>query len=63
MYSRIIQPLDTEKPVLKFFEDGEWLKIEAQGQPIRYIKKKMAVQILAAFRNHSFEEKSDLIII
>jgi hypothetical protein len=50
-----------EEPVLKFYEEGDWLRIEAQGVPTRYMRKELAKNMLAQIGRHSVSEKSDLL--
>jgi hypothetical protein len=50
-------------PMMKFFEDGEWLRVEAQDGNTRYMKKSDAQTLLYWIGQHSQTEKSDLILI
>ena len=54
--------IDVSKPVMQFFEDGDWLRIEAQGKETRYLKKTLAKMMLVQIGQHSVAEKSDLIV-
>jgi hypothetical protein len=52
-----------EKPVMEFYEDGEWLRIEVPGYKTRYLKKTIAAKLLAAIGAHAVSSKSDFIIV
>jgi hypothetical protein len=51
--------LSIERPVLEFYEDGDWLRIESPGKKTRYIQKNIAIKLLTAFGEHSFVEKPE----
>jgi hypothetical protein len=55
--------IQLSKPVMEFYEDGDWLRIETQGKPDRYIRKESARKLLALFGSKSVKEKSDLLIV
>jgi hypothetical protein len=46
--NRLLVPtrVDVSKPVMQFFEDGPWLRIESPGQPTRYLGQKEATELL-----------------
>lgn len=52
-----------EEPAFLFYEEGDWLRIEAQGQPTRYLKKDLAIRAFTWIGKHSVKEKNDLILI
>jgi hypothetical protein len=54
--------IDTKKPVMEFFEDGEFLKIVVPSQNTRYLKKTIAQAILRAIGEHATEERTTLYV-
>jgi len=54
--------INLEKPVMEFFEDGDWLRIEVPNFKTRYLKKSVAAKLLAAIGAHAVSSKSDFII-
>jgi hypothetical protein len=59
----IPKKVNVQIPVLEFFEDGDWLRIEAQGRPTRYMRKELAKNMLAQIGRNSVSEKSDFAIL
>lgn len=49
-------------PVMTFYEEGDWLRIEVPGRPTRLIEKRIAVQILRDFGTQSVSEKSEIYV-
>jgi len=54
--------INLDKPVMEFYEDGDWLRIEVPGFKTRYLKKNIAAKLLAAIGAHAVSSKSDFII-
>lgn len=52
-----------EEPAFVFYEEGDWLRIEAQGQPTRYLKKELAMQAFIWIGKNSVREKNDFLIL
>jgi len=52
-----------DKPVISFYEDGDWLRIETVGRKPRYLRKQIAVRLLQKIGQLSEAEKNDLLII
>jgi hypothetical protein len=46
-------------PLMKFFEDGEWLRVEEQTRGTRYIKKSDAQALLIWIGQNSQKEKTE----
>jgi hypothetical protein len=51
----------TADPVMTFFEEGDWLRIESSIGD-RYLPKAIARKILREIGKHSVKEKSELIL-
>jgi len=54
--------INLEKPVMQFFEDGDWLRIEVPNYKTRYLKKTIASKLLVAIGKYAVSSKSDFII-
>jgi hypothetical protein len=57
-----MNPLLIKGPVLEFFEDGEWLRIECPGHKTRYLNKKYACELLRQIGLHAVTLKSDIVV-
>jgi hypothetical protein len=57
--AKLIYPL---KPVMTFYEDGDWLRIESQDGSVRYLHKQPAEDLLRWMGMQSQKEKSELVI-
>lgn len=57
------QSIDVASPVIEFYEEGDWLRVEAQGKPTRYLPRKEAIEMIRYIGANTVSEKSDLIII
>ena len=54
---------DALSPMVEFFEDGpDWLRVEAQNQPTRYLRRSQAEKIMRAIGLMSVKLKSDCIV-
>lgn len=47
------------KPVIQFYEEGDWLRIEAVGKKTRYMRKETAIQFLSLIGSLSQEAKDE----
>lgn len=50
------------EPVMEFFEEGDWLRIEVPGKRTRYIEKEIAKNLLFHFGKNAVSEKSKIIV-
>ena len=51
------------KPVLTFYEDGAWLRIECKDMEDRYLPWRSGKELLKWIGENSVSQKSDLIIV
>lgn len=58
----LTKSIDVTLPVMKFYEDGDWLRIVVPGRPDRFLSKKLATDMMRQIGVHSLAEKPDLIL-
>jgi hypothetical protein len=50
------------QPVMTFWEDGDWLRIQSQDGSVRYLHKHPASDLLRWIGFESQKEKSELVL-
>jgi hypothetical protein len=59
----ITQPFQPSKPVLTFYEDGQWIRIECDSVEDRYLPWKTGKALLEWIGQNSVSQKSDIIVV
>lgn len=54
--------INLQKPVMEFYEEGDWLRIEVPGKPTRYLPKLIAMKLLFKIGQHAVTQRSNIIV-